>query len=77
MMKVNKNPNPERNRKMDEHELQNALQTLLVEIACMDEADREDAGLGGKDLAGARVETFADAGVLTNNAGLCWIGDPR
>ena len=55
---------------MDERELQDALKTLLEEIAFMDEEDREDAGLGG-DLAGVkRVRTFDEEGVLTNNAGL-------
>ena len=55
---------------MDEHELQDALKTLLEEIACMDEEDREDAGLGD-DLADVkRVRTFDEEGVLTNNAGL-------
>ena len=55
---------------MNENELQDALKTLLEEIACMEEEDREDAGLGD-DLADVkRVRTFDEEGVLTNNAGL-------
>ena len=55
---------------MDENELQDALKTLLEEIAFMDEEDRENAGLGD-DLADVtRVRTFDEEGVLTNNAGL-------
>ena len=55
---------------MNENELQDALKTLLEEIACMDQEDREDAGLGD-DLADVkRVRTFDEEGVLTNNAGL-------
>ena len=55
---------------MNENELQDALKTLLEEIACMDQEDREDAGLGD-DLSGVkRVRTFEEEGVLTHNAGL-------
>lgn len=55
---------------MDEKKLQDALKTLLEEIAFMDEEDREDAGLGD-DLADVkRVRTFGEEGVMTNNAGL-------
>ena len=55
---------------MDEHELQNALKTLLEEIAFMDGQERQDAGLGD-DLADVkRVRTFDEEGVLTRDAGL-------
>jgi hypothetical protein len=55
---------------VDEHELQDALKTLLEEIAFMDAEDREDAGLG-EDLADVkRVRTFEEEGVLTTDAGL-------
>jgi hypothetical protein len=55
---------------VDEHELQDALKTLLEEIACKDAEDREEAGIG-EDLAGVKgARTFEDEGVLTNSAGL-------
>ena len=55
---------------MNENELQDALKTLLEEIGCMDQEDRDDAGLGD-DLADVkRVRTFEEEGILTNNAGL-------
>ena len=55
---------------MNENELQDALKTLLEEIAGMDDEDREDAGLGD-DLSGVkRVRTYEEEGVLTHDAGL-------
>ena len=57
---------------MDEHELQDALKTLLEELAFMDDEDRADAGLdSASDLADVkRVRTFDEEGVLTTDAGL-------
>lgn len=57
---------------MNENELQDAIKSLLEELAFMDDEDRADAGL---DSASAladvqRVRTFEEEGVLTNNAGL-------
>jgi hypothetical protein len=55
---------------VNENELQDALKTLLEEIAFMDAEDRQDAGLGD-DLSGVkRVRTFEEEGVLTHDAGL-------
>ena len=55
---------------MNEHQLQDALKTLLEDIAFMDEEDRADAGVPG-DLADVkRVRTFEEEGVLTYDAGL-------
>ena len=55
---------------MDEHELQDALKTLLEEVSFMEDEDREDAGLG-EDLADVEcVRTFEEEGVLTSDAGL-------
>ena len=55
---------------MNEHELQDALKTLLEEVSFMEDEDREDAGLG-EDLADVeRVRTFEEEGVLTSDAGL-------
>ena len=55
---------------MNDHEFQDALKTLLDEIACMDADDLDQVdlpdGLGGIE----NVRTFASAGVLTQNAGL-------
>jgi len=55
---------------MDEHELQDSLQTLLDEIACMDDKAREDAGLGNGLEDIKRVRTYGEVGMLTKNAGL-------
>ena len=57
---------------MDENELQDALKTLLEEIAFLDEEDREHAGLdGASELADVkRVRTYGEEGVLTHDPGL-------
>jgi len=55
---------------MNEHDLQDALKTLLEETGSMDEQEREDAGLSGEPQIISRVSTFADEGLLTNDAGL-------
>ena len=55
---------------MNDHEFQDALKTLLDEIACMDADDLDQFDLPD-DLGGIeRVRTFEEAGVLTQNAGL-------
>ncbi|MGC9455740.1 MAG: hypothetical protein ACP5HU_12905 [Phycisphaerae bacterium] len=55
---------------MSDHEFQDALKTLLDELAFMDADDLDQCDLPD-DLAGIeRVRTFAEAGVLTDNAGL-------
>jgi len=55
---------------MNDHEFQNALKSLLDEIACMDADDLEQFDLPD-DLGGIdHVRTFEEAGVLTQNAGL-------
>ena len=55
---------------MNDHEFQDALKALLDEIACMDAEDLEQFGLP-EDLGGIEnVRTFAEAGLLTDNAGL-------
>ncbi len=53
---------------MGEHELQDALKTLLDDIAFMDDEERDGAGI--PDELVVRTSTFADEGVLTTNAGL-------
>jgi len=55
---------------VNENELQDALKTLLEEIAGMDDEDREDAGLGDGLADVKRVRTYEEEGVLTHNAGL-------
>jgi len=55
---------------MNDHEFQDALKTLLDEIACMDADDLDQFDLPD-DLGGIEhVRTFEEAGVLTQNAGL-------
>jgi len=55
---------------MNDHEFQDALKTLLDEIACMDADDLDQFDLPD-DLGGIdHVRTFDEAGVLTQNAGL-------
>ena len=55
---------------MNDHEFQDALKTLLGEIACMDADDLDQFDLPD-DLGGIEhVRTFEEAGVLTQNAGL-------
>ena len=55
---------------MNEHEIQDALKTLLEEITFMDDEDRSDAGLGDGLAEIERVSTFDEAGVMTSDAGL-------
>lgn len=55
---------------MNDSELQDALKTLLEEIAFMDEEDRQDAGLPDELADVKRVRTFEEDGVLTRDAGL-------
>jgi len=52
---------------MNETEMQDALKTLLEEIAYMDADERDRLGVLD-DIE--NVSTFEEAGVLTNNAGL-------
>jgi len=55
---------------MNDHEFQDALKTLLDEIACMDADDLDQFDLP-QDLGEVEhVRTFEEAGVLTQNAGL-------
>jgi len=61
---------------MNEMEMQDALKTLLEEIAYMDADERDRLGIldGLDDIE--NISTFAEAGVLTNNAGfVCRLGD--
>lgn len=53
---------------MNENELQDALMTLLEEVANMDDDERADVGISDETIL--RVRTFADEGLLTDNAGL-------
>ena len=55
---------------MDEHELQDALKTLLREIALMNEDEAGDANVPDDLVNLRRVRTFDEDGMLTNNAGL-------
>lgn len=55
---------------MNETEFQDALKTLLEELHFMDEQDRQDAGLPDEMADATEVRTYAEAGVLTGNAGL-------
>ncbi len=55
---------------MNDHEFQEALKTLLDDLACMDADDLDQFDLPD-DLGGIEhVRTFAEAGLLTRNAGL-------
>lgn len=45
------------------------LAETLVDLLDEHLADLDDAGLPVSDLTGAEVETFSDAGVLTEDAG--------
>jgi len=51
-------------------ELQDALKTLLEEIAYMDADDRERFDVPAELADLDRVSTFEEAGVLTRDAGL-------
>jgi len=55
---------------VNENELQDALKTLLEEIAFMDADDRERFGVPAELAEVDRVSTFEEAGVLTTDAGL-------
>ncbi len=55
---------------MDEHELQDALETLLRDIALMNEDEAGDANVPDDLVNLRRVRTFDEDGVLTQNAGL-------
>jgi len=55
---------------VDERELQDALKSLLREIALMNEDDASDAGVPDDLVNLRRVRTFDEEGVLTQNAGL-------
>ncbi len=55
---------------MDEHELQDALKTLLRDIALMNEDEAGDANVPDDLVNLRRVRTFDEDGVLTQNAGL-------
>jgi len=55
---------------VNETELQDALKTLLEEIAFMDADDRERFDLPAELAEVDRVSTFEEAGVLTTDAGL-------
>ncbi len=55
---------------MNEKELQDALKTLLREIALMDEDKAADVGVPAVLVNLRRVRTYEEEGVLTNNAGL-------
>jgi len=61
---------------MNETEMQNALKTLLEEIAYMDADDRGQFGVPDELDDIESVRTFEEAGVLTDNAGfVCRLGD--
>jgi len=55
---------------VNENELQDALKTLLEEIAFMDADDRERFDLPAEMAEVDRVSTFEEAGVLTRDTGL-------
>jgi len=55
---------------VNENELQDALKTLLREIALMDEDDASDVGVPDDLVNLRRVRTYQEDGVLTQNAGL-------
>ena len=55
---------------MNETELQDALKSLLREIALMDEDHASDLGVPDDLVNLRRVRTYQDDGVLTQNAGL-------
>jgi len=55
---------------VNENELQDALKTLLREIALMNEGKASDAGVPDDLVNLRRVRTFYEEGMLTNNAGL-------
>jgi len=61
---------------MNETEMQDALKTLLEEIAYMDADERDRLGvLDGLDDIES-IQTFEEAGVLTRDAGfVCRLGD--
>jgi len=54
---------------MNEMEMQDALKTLLEEIAYMDADDRGQFGVPDELDDVECIRTFEEAGVLTNNAG--------
>jgi predicted fused transcriptional regulator/phosphomethylpyrimidine kinase len=55
---------------VDKTELQDALKALLEKIAILDEAKRNEAGIPEILTNIVSVRSFADVGLLTNNAGL-------
>ena len=55
---------------MNENELQDALKTLLRDIALMNEDEAGDANIPDDLVNLRRVSTFEEDGMLTNNAGL-------
>ena len=55
---------------MNENELQDALKTLLDQIAFMDGDQRQDAGFPDELADVRRVSTFEEEGLLTKDAGL-------
>ena len=55
---------------MNETELQDALNTLLQEMACMDTEDLDQFDMPCELAQIERVSTFDEAGVMTRDAGL-------
>ena len=55
---------------MNETELQDALNTLLQEMACMDTEDLDQFDMPRELAQIERVSTFDEAGVMTRDAGL-------
>jgi len=55
---------------VDKTELQDALKALLEKIAILDEAKRNETGIPEILTNIVSVRSFADVGLLTNNAGL-------
>jgi len=61
---------------MNETEMQDALKTLLEEIAYMDADDRGQFGVPDELDDIESIRTFEEAGVLTRDAGfVCRLGD--
>jgi hypothetical protein len=60
--------NMRKEKTVNENELQDALKTLLEEVANVDDEERAEMGI--PDEVVLRVRTFADEGLLTGNAGL-------
>jgi len=55
---------------MNETEMPDALKTLLEEITYMDADDRGQFGVPDELADIENISTFADAGPMTNNAGV-------